>query len=217
MNDYWDDDSQYDQVADELKQAFRESVKDEIKNRIKKLVTENRELKVKLEGLDRLELEAAQSKAKYDREYSSAKREAQQAARKEKLADLLTALDERLYSVEIKYVKNEKCAKCDENRRLHYVTPRGKPALEACECSGSTRLWEATEVAAHEVSSRDGKLLIWWAAVSRWADSDSLNAKVLKRSEGVPAEKLAANPNAYSYKDRASAQATADAANERKS
>ena len=37
MNDYWDDDSQYDQVADELKQAFRESVKDEIKNRIKKL------------------------------------------------------------------------------------------------------------------------------------------------------------------------------------
>lgn len=213
MSDYWDDYSEYDAIAAEMKDALRVSVKDEIKKRIEMLATENKELKTKLKDLDQLEREAIQSKAKYDREFANAKRDAAQAARKEKLASLLTALDERLYTVEHKSTKREKCDQCDDTRRIYYLTPKGKKAYESCECDATDWRWEAEEIAAHEVSSRDGGFTIWWAAVSKWNDADALNPRVLKRAEGVPIEKLASSPTGYSYKDRASAQYIADVAN----
>lgn len=213
MSDYWDNYTEYDAIAAEMKDALRGSVKDEIKKHIETVETENRDLKDKLKGLDLLEREAAQSKAKYDREFANAKRDAVQSARKEKLASLLTALDERLYTVEHKHTKREKCDQCDDNRRLHYITPKGKKAYESCECDATDWHWEAEEIAAHEVASRDGSLTIWWAAVSRWKDSDALNPKVLKRAEGVPIEKLTASPTEYSYNDLLVAQKVAHVAN----
>lgn len=213
MSDYWESESEYDAMAEDLKNALRKSVKDEITKRIEKLETENLELKGKLSNLSELEREALRAKAKYERESSAAKSEALGQVRKEKLVDLLAAIDERLFTVErIGHVR-EKCDRCDDGRRLHYVTPRGKEAYESCDCAQRDYRWEPVEAAAHEVSRRDGALLIWWLPVTRWADSDALRSKVLESAANAPAEKLRANPSDYSFKDLASAQAAADAAN----
>jgi hypothetical protein len=213
MSDYWDDDSAYDTMAGELKMALQQSVKVDIKALIAKLEAENSELRNKLVNLTELERAATIAKATYDREFSMARREALQAVRREKLVDVLSALDERLYTVDAKYEQGEKCEKCDVDRKLRYKTPRGNDTYEMCECSNTERRVFVAEVAAHEVASRDGQLVIWWAAVSRWKDSDSLNARVLRRAESVTFEQRVASPGEFSYKDTASAQLVADAVN----
>lgn len=213
MSEYWDDYAGYDEAAETLKEALRAGVKDEIKEQIKSLSSENRELKNKLKNLDKLMLEAEQSRLAYEREYATAKRTAVQDVRKEKLAELLNALDERLYTVERIYVSREKCDRCDDQRRIYYTTPMGRETYEACECSSSDSHWEAVSVAAHEVSRRDGKLVLWWCAVDGWRDSDTLNPKVLKPSGGVDIAVLTESPSSYSFRTLESAQAVADARN----
>lgn len=216
MNDYWDNDEPYDEVAAELKAALHDSVRTEIKKRIEKLETENRELKEKLKGLDTLEREAVQAKARFDREYATAKYQAASEFRKEKLVELLAVIDERLYTVERVYLKREKCDLCNDNRQILYKTPRGREQAEMCVCATNDPRWQAVEVVAHEVSRRSGKLMLWWVPVNRYEDADWVGSpKHLKRAESATATEHAEDPTAFSFKDMASAQAVADAANKK--
>lgn len=216
MSDYWGDYAEYDAVAEELKESLRNSVKEEIKTRIEKLETENRELNGKLKSLSDLEREAARAKAKYENAFSTAKYDATREARKEKLSELLGAVDERLYTVEHAPVKREKCDRCNASRQIAYKTPLGNDAVERCDCAITDYRWTVEAIAAHEVSRRNGQLVIWWVAESRWNDSDTINPRVLKPAEGAPPEDLLLRPGGYSFKDEASAQAAADASNARK-
>jgi Skp family chaperone for outer membrane proteins len=215
MSDYWGDYAEYDAVAEELKESLRNSVKEEITKRIESLETENRELKGKLEGLSALEREAERAKAEYERAFSTAKYEATREARKEKLSELLGAIDERLYTVEQEQVKRDKCERCNTSRQIAYKTPLGNDAVERCVCANFDYRWKVEAIAAHEVSRRNGQLVIWWASESRWKDSDTINPRVLKPAEGAEAEDLLKYPSGYSFKDEASAQAAADASNGR--
>jgi hypothetical protein len=216
MNDYWDNDEEYDEVAASLKEALQKSVKAEVTERIEKLTTENRELRVKLQKLDALEADAKAAKYRYEREFATAKHEAQSAARKEKLVEILAAIDERLYTVETERVALPKCDKCDSRRRISYTTPLGKDAEEACDCAESHYRYVVREVVAHEVSRRHGKLVIWWAAIKKYGDGDSLSGRVLESSEGVELATLVKGSYGYAFKDSASAQTVADAANKQK-
>ena len=212
-NEYWENYGEYDSAMNELKDALRASVKDEVKKRIENLELENRTLKVKLQGLDKLELEAAQAKSKYEREFSEARRVAERTVRKEELGKLLQALDERLYTVERLYVKRDKCELCDDDRRLKYTTPSGREAYEMCECAANDSSWEVQEVVAHEVSRRDGKLMVWWRSLRSWGEDDQISPRVLKPSEGVEVSMMQTRPMEYSFRDLASAQVVADALN----
>jgi hypothetical protein len=216
MNEFWDETTEYDEVAEELKETLRSAVKKEITAKIDMLTIQNRELKDKLKGLDTLEREAAQAKARFDSEYNTAKYQAGQDVRKLALAELLAVIDERLFTVEMEPIKRPKCDRCDEARLLAYTTPRGRETCESCECAEPARVWKVEEVAAHEVSrnTRSGrKFNVWWAAVSKWRDEDCLNPRWLVSADGVAASEVAKNPSKYSFKDRAAAQAAADAAN----
>ena len=216
MNEFWDETTEYDEVAEGLKDTLRAAVRSEITNQIEMLQTQNRELKDKLKDLETLEREAVQAKARFESEYNTAKYQAGQDVRKLALAELLAVIDEQLFTVEMDHVKRPKCDWCDDERLLRYTTPRGRKTSESCECAGSVSVWRVEEVAAHEVSRNTrsgGKFNVWWAAVSRWRDADCLNPRWLVSAEGVDASKVAKNPSNYSYKDRATAQAAADAAN----
>lgn len=218
MSDYWDNEEGYDEVAAELKQTLRDAVTLEVKNTIETLQTQNRELKSKLENLDRLEREAIQAKSAAEREGAAARRDAEQVVRKEKLFELLAAIDERLYTVERVYVDREKCDRCDDERHLRYTTPRGNSTYESCKCADKDWSWQPVEAVAHEVARRNGKLVLWWKSVSRYLDRDSdyMNGpSVSKRAEGVPTETVAKSPSEFAFKDMAAAQAAADLANEK--
>lgn len=216
MIDYWDNEEAYDEVAAALKQSLRDAVKLEVKTQIEKLTTENQELKGKLTNLTQLEREATAAKAAAVRESDAARRDAVQTVRKEKLFELLAAIDERLYTVERVSTPREKCDQCDDERHLPYTTPRGRLTYESCECSSRLSRWEPVEAVAHEVSRRNGELTLWWVSVSVHLsrDIDYLSGpRSYKRAEGVAAETVAASPTEFSFKDIAAAQAAADMAN----
>jgi len=216
MNEFWDDTTEYDEVAEELKGTLRAAVKTEITNKIEMLTNQNRELKEKLKGLDTLEREAVQAKARFDREYATAKYQAASEFRKEKLVELLAVIDERLYTVERVYLKREKCDLCNDNRQILYKTPSGREQAEMCVCATNDPRWQAVEVVAHEVSCRSGKLMLWWVPVNRYEDADWVGSpKHLKRAESATATEHAEDPTAFSFKDMASAQAVSDAANKK--
>ena len=212
-DEYWGEFSEYDSVAESLKDSLRGSVREEIAGRIERLTGENAALKGRLRGLDAAEREAAQAKAKYEREFSGAKSEAVRAVRKEELGKLLDAIDERLYRVERVYTERPKCDLCDERRQIAYKTPRGRDVTESCVCSETDMRWEATEVVAHEVSRRDGALMVWWVSTRSWGDDDQLSPTVLKRAADSPVTDVLKQPGNYSFSDRASAQALAEKLN----
>lgn len=214
MNEYWDEYSEYDSAVESLKDSLRESVKKEVADRIKRLVADNAALKDRLRGLDEAERVAAQTRADYERKFSSIKREAVQAARKEELGKLLDAIDERLYRVERVYTKLPKCDLCNENRQVAYKTPRGRDVTELCACGESLSRWEATEVFAHEVSRRNGELIVWWVSVRRWGHDDQLSPIVLKRAGDFPVADVLKHPGEYSFPDLAGAQALAETLND---
>ena len=216
MSDYWDNEQEYDDVAAELKQTLRDAVTLEVKNTIEMLQTQNQELRGKLANLEQLEREAVQAKVAADREGAAARHDAVQVVRKEKLFELLAAIDERLYTLERVYVGREKCDRCDDERRLPYTTPLGRSAYDSCECATKDPSWQPVEVVAHEVARRNGKLVLWWKTVSMHLDRDSdyiSSPRVYQRAAGVSAETVAESPSEFSFMDMDAAQVAADMAN----
>lgn len=214
MDSYFEDYSAYDEVAESLKEALRESVTAEITARLNKLTAENIELRDKVKNLKQLETEVSLAKANYERETASARRDALSIIRKEKLSELLSAIDEHLYTVETKQVPRDKCDRCNEDRRIPYKTPLGKDELELCDCAYQDSVWFVDEAIAHEVSRQNGELRVFWHAVSKRYDHDYIiSPRWLKPAGGVDPEEIMKSPREYSFKDIASAQAVADLLN----
>jgi len=213
MSDYWDNEDEYDDVAAELKQTLRDAVTLEVKNTIQMLQTQNRELKSKLENLEKLEGEAIQAKHAANREGAAARRDAERVVRKEKLGEILAAIDERLHLIEREYLQQEKCDHCNDNRRIPYTLPSGRESSETCACAANHTKWVLSEAVAHEVAIRGEKISVWWVSGRRWGENDELYAKTMKRSLGVSLAELCADPTNYAYADAAAGQVVVDALN----
>ena len=134
-NDYFDfpEPSTGDIVFEELKRVLLGTLKEEIKTELEHLRKENEELRPYKEDRDRLQYELQRVKAECDRKVTDANRNARALA----LEDLFGECVVDAWKVDREYITGPKCDKCDENRKLHYVTPRGKAMTEACECSES--------------------------------------------------------------------------------
>ena len=135
MSEYWDNYEPFDQEIESLKDTLRDSVNEETKALIASLRTDNADLKARLSNLDNLTREAERAKWEAEQAKTNAANDAKNEARKMRLDELLAALDEHLYRVTQVGVERPKCDKCDEDRKLHYVTPRGRKSTEWCECS----------------------------------------------------------------------------------
>ena len=75
------------------------------------------------------------------RTQQACEKQVQDAERKAKdmaLEDLFGECIVDAWKVDREYIRGPKCNKCDENRKLHYTTPRGRSATENCECAESS-------------------------------------------------------------------------------
>lgn len=135
-NDYFDfpEPSTGDIVFEELKRVLLGTLKEEIKTELEHLRKENEELRPYKDDHDRLQRELRTVQANCKRRVDEAEQKARNAALDELFGDCIVDA----WKVGREYIKGPKCDKCDENRKLHYTSPRGKAMTEDCECAEST-------------------------------------------------------------------------------
>ena len=215
MSEYWDNYEPFDQEIESLKDTLRDSVNEETKALIASLRTDNADLKARLSNLDNLTREAERAKWEAEQAKTNAAHDAKNEARKMRLDELLAALDEHLYRVIQAGVERPKCDKCDEDRKLHYVTPRGRKSTEWCECSERDYCWTGEEQVGHQVYTRHGKWVVLWYDVRALDDryGDYMDAHFLKPAELATPEDLKASPRGYGFHNKDDAQALADLLN----
>lgn len=162
MSEYWEDYSEYDAVAEELKASLINSVKSEIENQLDKLTKENVELYAKLANLKNLETEA-ETKLKFA---ERKERDAEAKGLHVTATKLLESLQKPAYQVCHISIEQDKCDKCNDKRQFDFTYPSGKLGTEYCECyypKGSYIIKEAIGVEAR-IDFWGGKreLKIWY-------------------------------------------------------
>ena len=139
-NDYFDfpEPSTGDIVFEELKRVLLGTLKEEIKVELEHLRRENEELRPFKEERDRLERELSRVRTECTRKI----KEAQDVARNSIFESLLGEHMIQAWKVGREYLKPPKCDKCDDNRKIHFTSPRGKELTEPCECDQTTTIYK---------------------------------------------------------------------------
>jgi hypothetical protein len=210
MDDYWGDDSQYDSEIEALKDSLKSSVKAEIKKELETLRKDNRDLKVKLDNLDSLEKQA-QSKA---RELERAIENAERSAKRKRAKELFAEIATEKYLVTSESYFEEKCGKCNDERKLVFTYPSGKEGLEVCNTCGYQQYRRVvTEAIGTSVDIRDGELMVWYKPFSKNDDDyHSMSGTIYKKYTGQPYEDKIYS---YLFETREDAQGYADFINEK--
>lgn len=165
---YYDDfyePSEYEMMVEEFKNTLRESVKQEWKDRMAKLEEENKslqEIKNDWESIKK-DYENLKNECEWERKLAIAN--AKQDAKKMRLKELMQDVQCEYWSVGLSWVKGEKCNKCNENRKIKYISPRGKEMYEDCKCADSKRIYAPKCNIIYELSLRssgDNKLGMWF-------------------------------------------------------
>lgn len=137
-DDYFGEPNEFEMQVEEFKDALRNSVKDEIKSRIESLENELATLKEFRDERYKFIHEYEAKIREAQKEASDAKRFAKESEEKWKKARLHELLGDYLtvgWRAESKWEYGEKCDKCDDDRKIHFTSPRGKEYTEDCECA----------------------------------------------------------------------------------
>ncbi|CAH1205768.1 hypothetical protein PAECIP111893_02413 [Paenibacillus plantiphilus] len=169
---YYDDEfygepSEFDQQIDEFKQSLLNAVKEEYKAEMERLQKENEELQDTKSRLEEIEYEHRRKLNELD----SAKRDALNIVRREKLTKLMESLYVKVYAAESYREELPKCDKCNERRMIEFLSPSGKLLTEECSCKIGRKKFRPKEHVCVEFSSNDGKLSAWYKP-SDYRDSD---------------------------------------------
>lgn len=146
--DFYDEEYDYfDSTIVELKEQLKKEVKQDIQDRIKNLEEENKELRDVKENWKTLKQEYKNkiNEAEIEKQdiLDNAKREIYNAT----LKDLFENCDyfKKIYKVDYKTEKREKCDKCDEDRNLTLIDCYGRKHKVTCECYKSKKIYYAEE------------------------------------------------------------------------
>lgn len=146
--DFYDEEYDYfDSTIVELKEQLKKEVKQDIQDKIKNLEEENKELRDVKENWKTLKQEYKNkiNEAEIEKQdiLDNAKREIYNAT----LKDLFENCDyfKKLYKVDYKIEKREKCDKCDEDRNLTLIDCYGRKHKVTCECYKSKKIYYAEE------------------------------------------------------------------------
>ena len=213
--DYWDDYSEYDNTAEELKASLLVSVKQEVKDKIEKLQRENAELKEKQKNLTLLEQEVSRKTSQLDRDIRNAERTVKNAKAKE----LFKEIAETKYMLTNKSFTKDKCDKCNEKRKLTFTYPSGKVGEETCDVCGSTDYRAVvTEALGVSIDVRSGELIVWYKPYKYWDDDEysSMSGEVKKPYTGQDFTEMDKSRYSYIFTDKSDAQKYADYLNEKR-
>ncbi|UHA74427.1 hypothetical protein [Paenibacillus sp. 481] len=159
-DDFYCEPNEFEQMVDKFKQSLLDSVKEEFKAEMNRLREENAELQ-------QVKRNWADIKAEHQREIlrlQYAKNEAAREARKERLGVLMEDFKVAMFQVKVKYIRPDKCDKCNENRLITYKTPLGKDAVEKCTCNTTKSIFVPEELICVRLhlDNRENKLTVYY-------------------------------------------------------
>jgi len=141
--DFYTQPCEFEEKIEELKTALALSVKKKFLDEMEALRKENESLREFREQKKAYDQELAQAKQQYEIKM----REAESIANRKKLKDLLSLFSVTGYRVHTEYVPGPKCDKCDDERKIHYISPVGRKMTENCLCAAKTPIHSPKEVA----------------------------------------------------------------------
>lgn len=142
--EYFDEEPYYeptaaDKIFFEAKQKLEECLKESVKYKMESILEENKRLKKENDEMK----EKVRNVSWREKNIEQRENDMERNILRKKFSEMLKPLEERyqIYRANYSYVKNEKCNKCDDDRRLKYKTPSGKIAYEDCACNKSYKVW----------------------------------------------------------------------------
>lgn len=140
--DFYEGPTEFDMQVEEFKSALASSVRKEFMEEMDALKKENEELREFRDRKKEYERELREAKAEYRRKMQDAERQ----ANRKKLKDLLSTFAVTGYRVNPEYKKGPKCDRCDEDRKIHFMSPMGRNMTEDCSCAKNTCTYSPKEV-----------------------------------------------------------------------
>lgn len=126
----------------DFKASIVDNVRKEIKDKIDRLEKENAELREVKDNWDQIKREHATAMC----ELNLAKEQAKRQVEKARLQTVFRDLCVTGYQVHCEHMQGPKCDKCDEDRKIHFVSPMGRPMTEDCQCAASKAFYRPKEV-----------------------------------------------------------------------
>jgi hypothetical protein len=156
--DFYREPSEFECQIDEFKASLMAAVKQEHQEEVERLRKENAELRPVKKRMRQIEMERNSEKHELER----VKRDALKEAKKMRLTELLKDYKAAIYTFDSVPIRKPKCDKCDDDRRIPYTTPLGKPAKEDCTCREFTYAYKVREVMATSLEhySPDGSVQV---------------------------------------------------------
>jgi DNA gyrase/topoisomerase IV subunit A len=166
MSDYYENEfyyepTEFDLQIDEFKKSLMKNVKQEFFDKMEKIQQEN----IKLQEIKKNWESLKDSYAEKERELAREKENAISEARKLQLSKLFKDREIVMYKVGYEYVKRPKCNKCNDSRKIEYVSPLGHKMAEDCDCSKSDSVnvpvpWVLYEFRTENTYNKE--LLMWY-------------------------------------------------------
>jgi hypothetical protein len=166
--DFYHETSEFEQQVDEFKQALLKSVKEEYKAEMEQLRKENAELQEVKNNFDQIKRESESKIRELDIEKNNLRR----TVRNERLTELMKDFHVIAYRARSKNEELPKCDKCNEIRRIEFLSPTGKQMTEECECSKGRKIYvpDEVEVAEFTIDRHGTGMSMWYCR--KYADSD---------------------------------------------
>ena len=126
----------FDYAFTEFKEKIKNGLNAEVKEKIEKLEAENKRMKAIVDNYDDLVREAKNTKKEYKWNEKIERERIEREVKGLPINELLNPLKKTFWSVTVdKYIKQPKCNKCDENRKIYFKSPQGNEFWEYCKCS----------------------------------------------------------------------------------
>lgn len=205
--------AEFETIIGHLREQLRASVRAEIIDELERLRSENAALRTKVEHLDFLEEAAKSSRLVYEEARRNALRTAQHELRRAKANNLLKLLATPKYRVVPTYPQGPKCDRCNENRCLEFVSPRGNTMEERCQCSETTRVYAVEEVRVVSIDHSQSDISIWYKEAEPSSHGVESTLVTLRRGDDV--KNIRGDYHRYGFLEAGAAQEFADVLNSR--
>lgn len=183
--DFYHEPSEFDIQVDHFKESLMKSVKEEFLTEMERLKKENENLQDVKDNFNGIVRDYENKKRQLENEYQTLKSN----VRRERLSKLMKDFEVELYSVASKSKRKPKCEKCDDERKIHFTMPSGKPSYEKCECDARVYIYEPIPTILNSFSIRNGEGHAWYKVNTDRSDEwlsyyeDSISGKELITSE----------------------------------
>lgn len=186
--DFYVEPCEFEEQVEALKMALASSVQKKFLDEMEELRRENESLKEFRDQKKAYDRELAQTKEQYEAKM----RDAERTVSRKKLKDLLSLFAVTGYRVHTEFEHGPKCDKCDDERKIHYVSPAGRKMVEDCLCAKKTPVYSPKEVQLVSFYASDQLSTMYFERTDKDRDYDRYDmcADVYDRDKTIPFEKL---------------------------